>query len=175
VDGYVYFGTATNPTFYKLTPDGKLRWSYRNPAYGKGWKPPEAGQDDQKSRGSRFQSSERGILGSALVTRDTVFFGDIGGWFYDLDRATGEERWKLNARGKELPGSHALNVFFASPILADGKLIVAGGSLEQVVAALPLYLGCTGRGFVVALEPKTGKVVWKYDVGPKPHQRDPPI
>jgi polyvinyl alcohol dehydrogenase (cytochrome) len=175
VDGYVYFGTATNPTFYKLSPDGKLRWSYRNPAYGKGWKPPEAGQDDQKPRGSRFQSSERGILGSALVTKDTVFFGDIGGWYYALDRATGEERWKLNARGKEFPGSHALNVFFASPILADGKLIVAGGTLEQVAAAFPLYLGCTGRGFVMALEPKSGKVVWKYDVGPKPQQLDPPI
>ncbi len=31
VNGYVYFGTATDPTFYKLTPDGKIRWSYRNP------------------------------------------------------------------------------------------------------------------------------------------------
>src|SRR5438309_697266 len=29
VDGYVYFGTATDPTFYKLTPDGKVRWSYQ--------------------------------------------------------------------------------------------------------------------------------------------------
>src|SRR5437868_15525050 len=29
VDGYVYFGTVTaGPTFYKLTPDGKLRRSY---------------------------------------------------------------------------------------------------------------------------------------------------
>jgi polyvinyl alcohol dehydrogenase (cytochrome) len=175
VSGYVYFGTATNPTFYKLTPDGKLRWSYRNPAYGKGWKPPEAGQDDKKSRGSRFQSSEQGILGSALVTKDTVFFGDIGGWYYALDRATGAERWKLNARAKEFPGSHLVNVFFASPILADGKLIVAGGTLEQVVAAFPLYQGCTGRGFVMALEPKSGEVVWKYDVGPKPQSLDPPI
>src|SRR5262245_57814566 len=31
VDGDVYFGTATDPTFYKLTPNGKVRWSYRNP------------------------------------------------------------------------------------------------------------------------------------------------
>ena len=31
VGGYVYFGTASDPTFYKLTPDGKVRWSYRNP------------------------------------------------------------------------------------------------------------------------------------------------
>jgi polyvinyl alcohol dehydrogenase (cytochrome) len=28
VGGYVYFGTASaTPTFYKLTPDGKVRWS----------------------------------------------------------------------------------------------------------------------------------------------------
>ena len=32
VNGYVYFGTATDPAFYKLTPEGKVRWSYRNPA-----------------------------------------------------------------------------------------------------------------------------------------------
>ena len=31
VDGYVYFGTATDPTFYKLAPDGKLCWAYRKP------------------------------------------------------------------------------------------------------------------------------------------------
>jgi len=24
VNGYVYFGTATDPTFYKLTPDGRV-------------------------------------------------------------------------------------------------------------------------------------------------------
>ncbi len=35
VDGYVYFGTATDPAFYKIAPDGTLRWSYRNPVYGK--------------------------------------------------------------------------------------------------------------------------------------------
>ena len=44
-------------------------------------------------------------------------------------------------RGKEFPGAHPLNVSFASPILADGKLIVAGGTLEQVVAAIPGYQG----------------------------------
>src|SRR5262249_12436249 len=36
VDGYVYFGTASaTPRFYKLTPDGKVRWSYRNPEIGR--------------------------------------------------------------------------------------------------------------------------------------------
>ncbi|TMQ29032.1 MAG: hypothetical protein E6K70_26240 [Planctomycetota bacterium] len=175
VDGYVYFGTATDPAFYKLTPDGKLRWSYRNPAYGKGRAQPEVRPPDEKGRNVRFQSAAQGIFASALVTKDTVFFGDIGGWFYALDRATGTEHWKLNARAKDFPGTHPINVFFASPILADGKLIVAGGTLEQVVAAFPGYRGCTGRGFVLALEPKTGRILWKYDLGPKPQPFDPPI
>jgi hypothetical protein len=36
VDGYVYFGTTSaTPTFYKLTPDGKVRWAYRNPEFGR--------------------------------------------------------------------------------------------------------------------------------------------
>jgi outer membrane protein assembly factor BamB len=171
VGGYVYFGTATDPTFYKLAPDGKLCWSYRNPARGKAPPPPA----DEKARNARFQSTTEGIFASALVTRDTVFFGDMGGWFYALDRATGNERWKLNARAKEFPGAHPINLFFASPILAGDKVIVAGGTLEQVVAAFPLYKGCTGRGFVMALEPKTGKIAWKYDLGPKPEPLDPPI
>jgi outer membrane protein assembly factor BamB len=124
---------------------------------------------------ARFQASEDGIFGSALVTSDTVFFADIGGWIYALNRETGAERWKLNARAKEFPDCHSFNVFFASPILADGKLIVAGGTLEQVVAGFPFYRGCTGRGFVVALDPKTGRIHWKYDLGPKPQPLDPPI
>jgi polyvinyl alcohol dehydrogenase (cytochrome) len=167
VDGYVYFGTATDPTFYKLAPDGKVRWTYRNPLRTKGL--------FSSNRNFRFQSSPEGIFGSALVTDDTVYFGDIGGWFYALDRATGTERWKISARAKEFPGSHAINSFFASPILADGKVIVGGGTLEQVVASSPFYRGSTGRGFVAALEPRTGRIVWKYDLGPKPERLDPPM
>jgi polyvinyl alcohol dehydrogenase (cytochrome) len=177
VGGYVYFGTtAATPTFYKLTPDGKVRWSYRNPEFGREPAQPEAGREDKVIQSVRLQlSSDGAVYGSALVNEDTVFFADLEGWIYALDRATGKERWKLSMRGKEFPGAHPLNLSFASPILADGKLIVAGGALEQVVAAFPGYKGCTGRGFVAALEPKTGHVVWKYDVGPKPEPLEPPI
>jgi polyvinyl alcohol dehydrogenase (cytochrome) len=174
VDGYVYFGTATDPAFYKLAPDGTLRWSYRNPAYGKK-QTRNLAQLGQGTVNSRFLAVLNGVFTSALVTQDTVFFDDTGGWIYALDRANGAERWKIDTRSKEFPGAHPWNVFFASPILADGKLIVAGGTIEQVMAAFPGYKGCTGRGFVAALEPKTGKVVWKYDVGPKPEPLDPPV
>ncbi|HUE72741.1 MAG TPA: PQQ-binding-like beta-propeller repeat protein, partial [Pirellulaceae bacterium] len=173
VNGYVYFGTATDPTCYKLTPDGKVRWKYQNPSRGIGALAAQIASGF--ARNARFQSSAEGIFSSALVTDNTVYFGDIGGWFYALDRQSGNERWKVNSRGDDFPDAHPLNGFFASPILADGKLIVGGGTLEQVVMALPGYRGCTGRGFVMALDPTSGKLLWKYDVGPKPEPLDPPL
>ena len=68
-----------------------------------------------------------------------------------------------------------MNLSMASPILADGKLIVAGGTLEQLIAGTIFYQGSTGRGFVIALEPKKGELLWKYDLGPKPEPLNPPI
>jgi len=175
VEGCVYFGTATDPAFYKLSRDGNLQWSYRRVAPEARPTSQEIEPGDETRPSGRFQQSAEGILGSALVTGDSVFFGDLSGWFYALDRGTGAERWKLNARAEEFPGVHRLNAFFASPIVADGKLIVAGGTLEQIVAALPFYRAGTGRGFVMALDPASGEIAWKYDVGPKPEPLVPPI
>jgi outer membrane protein assembly factor BamB len=171
VNGYVYFGTATDPAFYKLRPDGKVRWTYRNPKLG--------GITSQivaaVNPNARFQSSAEGIHASALVTDDSVYFADIAGWIYALNRKDGAERWKLHTRAKEFPGAHDLNLIFASPIPADGKIIFAGGPIEQLVAGSPFYRGSNGRGYVMAVEPASGKIVWKYDVGPKPEAFDPPV
>src|SRR5262245_55525592 len=172
VAGEVYFGTATFPAFYKLGPDGKERWVYRNPVR-KAVLPPASGAPvTDKLRGP---ASEAGIFGSALVAGGAVYFADTGGWIYCLDAQTGKERWKVDTRAKEFPDAHFNHPLMASPILADGKLIFGGGTLEQLFAGTRAYPGSTGRGFVVALEPKSGKIVWKYDVGPKPEKLDPPI
>jgi polyvinyl alcohol dehydrogenase (cytochrome) len=177
VGGYVYFGTATDPTFYKLAPDGKFCWAYHKPTRaGRSARVISAGAEGPAHE-FRSQAGDEGIMTSALVTEDTVYFGDLGGWFYALDAKTGEERWRIDARAKDFPGAHPINLFFASPILADGKVITGGGALEQLVAGglLYPYRGSTGRGFLLALEPKTGKIAWKYDLGPKPERLDPPI
>jgi outer membrane protein assembly factor BamB len=171
VNGHVYFGTASDPAFYKLAPDGTLKWVYRNPAHRRA----VVDFNNQRVRASRFQPSLNGILGSALVTSECVFYGDLGGWFYALDRTTGQERWKVNSRSAAFPGAHALNCFFASPILAEGCVIAAGGTLEQMAAALPVYKAASGRGFVVAFELGTGKIAWKFDLGPEPKPLDPPL
>ena len=110
------------------------------------------------------------------MTEDAVYFATLAGFVYALDRDSGKEKWRLDMRAKTFPDAHPLNGTFASPILADGKIVVAGGAIEQGIRwFLPKYEGFTGRGFVVALEPQSGRIAWKYDVGPKPERLDPPI
>lgn len=172
VAGEVYFGTATFPAFYKLAPDGKLLWTYRNPVGRTVLPPSEGAPVTEKLRGA---ASAAGIFGSALVAGGSVYFADTGGWMYALDARTGAERWKVDTRDPAFPGAHPNNVLMASPILADGKVVFGGGTLEQLYAGTPLYKGSTGRGFLVALDPASGKVAWKHDVGPKPEKLDPPV
>ena len=100
---------------------------------------------------------------SALVAEDTVYFGDLGGWFYALDRETGRGALAGRCAGERLPRCPCRSTCSsASPILADGKIIAGGGALEQLLSGGIFYRGSTGRGFLVALEPKTGKIAWKY-------------
>src|SRR5262245_59757044 len=160
VDGYVYFGTVTQPAFYALHPNGKLKWSYQI-----------AARSNTKNSG---REESPGVYGSSLVTEYAVYFGDLAGFFYALDRGNGQERWKVDTRDANFPDAHPLNGTFASPILADGKVIFVGGAFEQWYANRPGYKACTGRAYVVALDPKSGKIAWKYDVGPKPEPLDPP-
>lgn len=166
VNGYVYFGTETNPTFYKLTPDGKVEWSY--PARAK-VEPPD------EPLPARAGLPVSGFINSPLVTRDTVYVGDLGGAMHALDRATGKLLWRLETKTKPFPAAHPSNVIFAGPIMADGMLIISGGAFEHAVAADPRNRGCTGRGLVFALEPATGKVLWVYAVGPEAIEFDSPV
>ena len=172
VGGEVYFGTATFAAFYKVGADGRLRWMYRNPARRAVLPPTDGAPVTGKLRGA---ASDAGIFGSALVAGDAVYFADTGGWMYSLDARTGVERWKVDTRAEGFPGAHWNNVLMASPVLADGKVVFGGGTLEQLFAGTPAYKGSTGRGFLVALEPETGKVAWKHDVGPRPAKLDPPV
>jgi polyvinyl alcohol dehydrogenase (cytochrome) len=165
VNGYVYFGTETSPTFYKLTPDGKVKWSY----------PPRADAKRNEPQPARAGLPVSGFINSPLVTDDTVYVGDLGGAVHALDRSTGKLRWRLETKTKPFPAAHPSNCVFAAPILADGKLIIAGGAFEHGVGAEPGNRGCTGRGLVFALEPATGQVIWVYAVGPEAKEFDAPV
>jgi polyvinyl alcohol dehydrogenase (cytochrome) len=164
VGGHAYFGTLTFPTFYKLAPDGTLKWSYQNPDHAK-----------QPLLPAKAGLPTSGFINAALVTKDTVFVADLAGTVYALDEANGKERWKIDTRTGPVPGAHTSNCIFAAPILAEGNIVIAGGGFEHGIAADPRHACCTGRGFVMAVEPASGKVKWKYQVGPEPQKLDPPV
>ena len=170
VNGHVYFGTMARPAFYKLQPDGKLAWKFRIPLGSR-----EGAFGKTEEKGVNRIVSAPGILSTALVAGRLVFFGDTAGVFYALDRSSGKMVWSINSKLDGFPGKHHANVFMSSPILADGKIIVGGGSHEHPYPLVPLYPCCTGRGFVIAFEPETGKIAWKYDVGPPPKKFKKPV
>jgi glucose dehydrogenase len=172
VAGEVYFGTVTLPAFYKLAPNGTLRWVYRNSVRKIVLPTTNGAPITDKLKGA---ATGGGIFSSALVVDGAVYFADNGGWMYCLDAETGKERWKVDSRAQSFPSAHFNNILMASPVLADGKVVFGGGTLEQLFAGTPAYPGSTGRGFLVALDLKSGKIVWIYDVGPKPARLDPPV
>ena len=172
VNGEVYFGTATFPAFYKLDANGNLLWVYRNQARRTELPPASDGV-----LGDKLLSTIRagGTTSSALVIEGAVCFADTGGWIYCLDAKTGAERWKIDTRKAPFPGAHPGYFTQCSPILADGKIIIGGGTIEQMYAGTKAYPGSTGRGFVVAIDPTSGKVIWKFDLGERPRKFDKPF
>lgn len=168
VNSHVYFGTATDPAFYKLKPDGSIAWVYRIDSGTTNANALPAG-------GPNLINGENGVMTSALVTEDAVYFGNSVGVLFALDRINGEELWKVDTRAEGFPGHHPINIFNASPILADGKVIIGGGGYEHPYPLDPEYECCTGRGFVAAFDPATGEVLWKYDVGEAPQRFPEPI
>ena len=85
------------------------------------------------------------IIATSLVDTgsvgDTVYFGDIGGWFYALDRATGVERWRT-ARPNQTRS-------YCPPVIFD-----LAGKKQMVL---------TGSKCVASYDPDTGKQLWIVD------------
>jgi polyvinyl alcohol dehydrogenase (cytochrome) len=173
VEGFVYFGTCDPATFYKLSPDGELVWSYEIP--------PGTDELDTSGRETFRRVADNGldrnddVVSAALVTETRVYFGTFSGLIICLDRMSGREVWRINTKVAPFPGAHVSNIVISSPIIADGTLIVPGGGFEHDLPTLDDYPCCSGRGFVVGLDPETGFVRWKYDVGPEPEIFDPPL
>ncbi len=88
-DGYVYFGTATAPKFYCITPAGEVAWIYDLTVHRK-----RRGRDIDDSGG--HLNPQDGVYTSALITENAVYFGDAAGVMYCLDRVTGQEKWTVD-------------------------------------------------------------------------------
>lgn len=86
---------------------------------------------------------------------DTVYFGDTGANAYALDAATGRQLWVRKVE------THPLARITGTPSVYEGRLYVPVSSYEEAQGADPQYGCCTFRGSIVALDAKTGAIVWK--------------
>jgi polyvinyl alcohol dehydrogenase (cytochrome) len=84
-----------------------------------------------------------------------AYFGDMSGVMHAVDADSGKELWKARV------DSHPLARMTGSPVLAGDRLLVPVSSLEEGAASQAAYECCTFRGAVLALDPKTGKTLWK--------------
>jgi polyvinyl alcohol dehydrogenase (cytochrome) len=94
-----------------------------------------------------------------------VYFGDTNANAYALDAKTGEKLWIRKVE------DHPLARITGSPALYRDRLYVPVSSFEEAQGASPQYECCTFRGSLVALDVKTGAMVWKtymVSVAPKP-------
>jgi polyvinyl alcohol dehydrogenase (cytochrome) len=148
VDGdAVYFPDWGGNLFAVKKNTGQLIWSHKISEYD--------GVNGSISRNS------------PLVDHDQVIFGDIlseilinsqahnGANVISVDRETGALRWMTHV------DTHPASIITGSPVAFEGVIYVGVSSIEESLSADPKYPCCTFRGSVVALDAKTGKVLWK--------------
>ncbi len=87
--------------------------------------------------------------------RQLLLFGDLTGWFYALDGATGALVWKTQIE------THDSTRLTAAAAVHEGVAYVPVSSWEESRAGDPDYPCCTFRGSVVAVRVRDGAQLWK--------------
>jgi polyvinyl alcohol dehydrogenase (cytochrome) len=99
---------------------------------------------------------------SGRTSAYAAYFSDQKGFAYAVNAATGTLLWSRQV------DEHPLVRLTGSPALSDGRLYVPTSSYEE--GGKPAgYACCTFRGSIVALDVRTGDVVWKaYTIADEP-------
>jgi polyvinyl alcohol dehydrogenase (cytochrome) len=84
-----------------------------------------------------------------------VYFGDFQRNVYALDAASGKLAWKANVE------QHPRSVLTGAPVIYKDVLFVPLSSWEETAGGVGSYACCTARGGLVALNARTGRVIWK--------------
>jgi outer membrane protein assembly factor BamB len=85
------------------------------------------------------------VFATPTVAGDRVFIGACSGFFYALDKDSGQLRWSYNIKKDGIPFE-----FHGDPYVADSLVAVASDG--------------RGTGHIYAFEAATGKVRWKFPV-----------
>jgi len=73
-----------------------------------------------------------------------------------VDRKTGSLRWITQVE------SHAAAVITGSPVVFDGVVYIGVSSNEESLATNPAYPCCSFRGSIVALDAKSGGILYAH-------------
>ncbi|GAB3433938.1 PQQ-binding-like beta-propeller repeat protein [Actinophytocola sediminis] len=139
-DGVLYVGGPDGVFVALDAKSGKTKWSY----------------DANAVTGPLPDGKPNGIRDGAAVAGDRVYFGDSTGRVFALHRKTGKVAWI--SRASTQPNS----VMTSSPLVVGNRLFVGVSTLEAGFVNDPNYPCCRHRGQVLALDIRTGKVVWNY-------------
>jgi polyvinyl alcohol dehydrogenase (cytochrome) len=89
------------------------------------------------------------------TAKPRLFFGDLEGSVYAVDAFSGKLIWKVQANW------HPRTTITGSPRFFEDKVFVPLSSTEWASAADPLYECCTFQGGVVALDARSGSMLWR--------------
>src|SRR5258708_358130 len=99
-----------------------------------------------------------------ISPQKVALFADQLANVYAVDARNGELLWKTHI------DEHRSGRVTGAPQFWRDRLYVPISSLEDGPSLNPKYECCTGRGGVVALDAKTGKILWHtYSVAEEPH------
>jgi len=144
VDGdAVYFPDWGGNLFAVKKDSGELIWSHKISEY-----------DGVEGAVSRV---------SPAVEGNQVIIGDIqssklvhnGANVISVDRETGALRWMTQV------DAHPAAIITGSPVVFNGVVYIGVSSSEETLALDPTYPCCSFRGSIVALNKKTGAILWK--------------
>jgi polyvinyl alcohol dehydrogenase (cytochrome) len=155
VDGdAVYFPDWGGNLFAVEKDSGRLIWSHKISDYD--------GVDGAISRVSPAIDGNQVIIGDILNSQQVHNGANV----ISVDRETGILRWMTQV------DTHPAAVITGSPVVFDGVVYIGVSSGEEGLATDPAYPCCSFRGSVVALDVKTGAMLWKTfdmpDNGGKP-------
>ena len=97
-----------------------------------------------------------GVLYSGSADIPLVFFGDIVANLYAVNARTGELVWSRSA------DDHPSATLTGTPAINGGTLYVPVSSLEVIAAVDSDYECCTFRGKLMAVDARTGDVLWEH-------------
>jgi polyvinyl alcohol dehydrogenase (cytochrome) len=144
VDGdAVYFPDWAGNLFAVKKNSGKLIWSHKISDYD--------GVDGAISRVSPAVDGNQLIIGDILSGNKVHNGANV----MSVDRETGTLRWMTQVE------NHPAAIITGSPVIFDGVVYIGVSSSEEALATDPAYPCCSFRGSIVALDAKTGRMLWK--------------